>query len=276
MIPRVSRRAVLSGAAGLALAGGGAAYALLRRPAAKEWLLLAGSPMMNVMTRQLAEAFTRKNPSAGIVVEGGGSTAGLTALKRGAIDIACMSRDLDMQHEDGGPTRAWLIAKDSLAIIVHPDNPLGNLPTDMVRDLFAGTLKHWPGVPDLPVEVMQRPDADSLTQVTFNTLVMHHVPASDNAIVARSQDDMLRDVAQRRGAIGFVPMHMVNDTVKAVAVNGVEMKAKTVLSGRYPYVRPLFFVTHGPARMLTPRFIAFARSDEGQQLLQGIGLIRVV
>lgn len=273
----LSRRAVLgAAAAGVTLAGASAAgYTVLRRPARKDWLLMAGAPMMEVMTRHLAEAFTRKHSSVGIVMEGGGSTAGLTALKRGAIDMACMSRDLDMQHEDASPTRSWLVAKDCLAIIIHPDNPIGNLPPDVVRDLFAGRRTQWPGEPDLPLEIMQRPQAQSSNQVSFNSLVMQYVPASDNAIIAQSNADMLREVSQRRGAIGFLPLRLLNNTVKALAIGGVEIRPKTVLSGRYPYSRPLFFVTHGPARALTARFIAFARSEEGQELLNGIGLVRV-
>lgn len=271
----LSRRALLGGAAGLALAGtGDAVYQRLQQPPHKDWLLTAGAALMEVMTRQLADAFALKHPGIGVVMDIGGSTAGLTALKRGAIDIACMARDLDMQHEDSGMTRAWLVAKDCLAIIVHPSNPLGNLPADTVRDLFAGRQTRWPGSLE-PVEVIQRPQTQSSNQISFNSLVMHYAAVSDNAVIAGTNTDMLHEISQRRGAIGFLPMRLLNDSVKALAVDSVEIKAKTVLSGRYPYARPLFFVTHGPASEMTARFIAFARSDEGQDLLTNIGLVRV-
>ncbi|MBC7952076.1 MAG: substrate-binding domain-containing protein [Rhodospirillaceae bacterium] len=277
MTLNLSRRTILGGAAaGLTLAAaGGTAYRLMQQPPHKNWLLTAGAALMEVMTRQLADAFSLKHPGVGIVMDIGGSTSGLTALKRGAIDIACMARDLDMQHEDAAPTRAWIVAKDCLAIVVHPSNPLGNLPAHMVRDLFAGRQMRWPGSLNVPVEVVQRPQTQSSNQISFNSLVMHHTAASDNSIIAGTNSDMLREVSQRRGAIGFLPMRLLNDTVKALAVDSIEIKAKTVLSGRYPYARPLFYVTHGPANEQTARFIAFARSDEGQELLTNMGLVRV-
>ncbi len=105
-------------------------------------LLVAGSTEMLHFTKALITALGKKKKNLLLSYDGGGSTPGMIAFKRKAIDVAAVSRPLT-DDEDDLYTKSFLVAKGSIAIIVHPDNPIENMTTDDVYEIFSGDLKNW-------------------------------------------------------------------------------------------------------------------------------------
>ena len=101
---------------------------------AKAGITVAGSTSVEPFAELLAEEYMRLHPGAHIYVQGGGSTSGMVAARTGAANIGMSSRSL---LPDEGSLDAVMIAKDAIAIIVNPKNPIHNLSLNQIREVFS-------------------------------------------------------------------------------------------------------------------------------------------
>lgn len=240
-------------------------------------ILIGGSSTVQHYTQALIEEFMKENKGISIYYESGGSTPGLIAVKNSAIDIATMSRDLEIE-EDNEYIRNYLIGKDGLGIVVHPSNPLSNLTVEQVQDIFAGTIDNWSslGGSNSPILVVGR-TPDSTTFKGFDEIVLKGAGLTENAVITASAEEMAGAVASNPGAIGFLALKDLNEGVKAVDINGVQMNRVTILTDRYPVSRSFYFVVYDKPDSLAKntiqdnlisRFTSFFRvdSDKAHQL----------
>ncbi|OOG43052.1 phosphate ABC transporter substrate-binding protein [Polaromonas sp. A23] len=267
----MSRRAALLALAATGVVVGGAAigWRRLHRPAPRKELLIAGASAMVGLNEALAKEFSRLHPDVDIVVDKGGSLPALLALKRGAIDLAAMSRDLTVL-EDDLRVRNFMIARNEISILVNKALPLKALSSQQVRSVFAGEVTNWKqvGGPDAAVHVISRTDGSS------SRLFIEDVVLDGRDIVPTAQEMQThQEVAQRVAAdplaIGFIALnyqHDVTATVKYLEIDGVAASRETILSGRYPFMESFYLVgtrKEGPAH----DFIAFALSPAGQKIV---------
>lgn len=264
----------------LALLAGGCR----RDPPPKQTLLVAGNAALARYLEPLVKEFVARNPDASVVVEPGGSTAAVIALKRGAIDVAAMSR-LVGAEEDDVYLHDYQLARDAMAIVVNSSNPVTSLTRAQLDDLFSGEILNWKqvGGPDLPVTAYVR-DKSSRSSRSFNELVLGgDEPFSGAKVVAKS-DEMLDHVGKEPGAIGFMTLRKQSRDAKAgkehggvvtVKVEGVEMSRLTILSGRYPLSRALYLAVYMKPSKLAEEFVQFTLSKAGQEILAKDGLIPV-
>ncbi|HEY6896305.1 MAG TPA: phosphate ABC transporter substrate-binding protein [Rhodocyclaceae bacterium] len=276
MDPR--RRGLLLGLGGLgAAAAGGAWWAFgTARDNARPALLIAGASAMLKLNQALAQGYAKLNSKLDIVVEQGGSLPGLIALKRGAIDIAAMSRDLE-DAEDDALTRSYLVAKNEIAIAVHPDSPLRNLSRAQVRAVFAGEIRNWNtlGGPSGEIRVISR-KPDSSSRLFVQEVVLAGDDIRLDAHEADSAADAARLIAADPHAIGFIGLKDRDATpLNYLAVDGVAPVRTTVLSGRYPFSQPLHLVLYGEANRDSRAFVEFAMSSAGQAIVAAQHLIPV-
>ena len=110
-----------------------------------------GSTSIQPFAEELGREFETRRPDRKVQVEGGGSTAGIQALADGLADIGMCSRNL--RPEEASRFTPLLIARDGLAIIVHPSNPVDDLSLEQLRQVFAGNITNWKevGGQDAPV-----------------------------------------------------------------------------------------------------------------------------
>ena len=106
----------------------------------KSGITVAGSTSVEPFAELLAEEYMRHYPKIHIYTQGGGSTAGIEAVRSGVAQIGMSSRHLSAKEKD---LYSVMIAKDAIAIIVHPKNPVKDLPLAKVREVFAGKIKNW-------------------------------------------------------------------------------------------------------------------------------------
>ena len=234
-------------------------------------VIIAGSTSVQPYAEILAEEFALAYPGGEIDVQGGGSSAGITAAESGAADIGMSSRALK-ESEQG----LWFceIAKDGLAVIVHPQNPLQNLTLAQVCGIYAGTIGNWQelGGANAKIHVIAREEGSG-TRSAFEELVMGKNLITPKAIVQDSNGAVRQLVSNDKNSIGFISLGLVDETVKALKLDGVAASWENVVDGSYTLCRPFLFVTKDQPAGKAKQFIDFTLSEHGQQLLVHEGLI---
>ena len=264
-----------------------AAGALLPRAYAAEKnpnvIVMDGSTTVGPLAKAFATYYMSKNPGVNVTVSESGSGNGAKSLVNSACDIANMSRFMkDTEFKDalanGVMPVATVVALDGVAIIVHPSNPVKNLTLDQVRDIYSGKVTNWKDVggPDLQI-VMSGRETSSGTYEVFGEKVMRGEKIAASAETVGSNGAMRQKVQSTQAGIGYVGLGFVDETVKAVTVNGIEATRATVLSGKYPIARPLFMFTNGYPEMgsNTYSFINLYLSRDGQAIVEQVGYIPV-
>ena len=237
-------------------------------------IIIAGSTSVQPYAEVLAEEYALLFPGNEIDIQGGGSSAGITAAESGTADIGMSSRHLKESEQE-----LWSveIAKDGLAVIVNPKNPILNLTLEQVSDIYSGKITNWNelGGSDHKIHIITREDGSG-TRSAFEELVMGESRITPKAIVQDSNGAVRLLVSGDRYAIGFISLGLVDSTVKAIGLNGVAPTRENVMGGSYSLFRPFLFVCLGPPEGEVKQFIDFTLSREGQQLLMHEGLIPVV
>jgi phosphate transport system substrate-binding protein len=246
--------------------------ACARRGAQKE-LVVAGSTSIQPFADRWAEIYMAKYPGRVVNVQGGGSSAGIQAARSGAAGIGTSSRELKPEEND--LTRI-VVARDGLAIIVHPSNPVSDLSIIQVKQIFAGEVLNWKelGGRDKAITVVTREEGSG-TRGAFQELVMGKVRIYKGAIVEDSNGTVREIVAGDPDSIGYISLGLVNKAVKALHLDGVSPTDENILENRYRLVRPFLFVTKGMPSDDAKSFIDFVLSEEGQDLIKKEGLIPV-
>ena len=234
-------------------------------------VIVAGSTSVQPYAEILAEEFALRHPEIEVDIQGGGSSAGITAAESGAADIGMSSRHLTEKEQSFWSVE---IAKDGLAIIVHPDNPIEQLTLDQVRDIYAGTAVSWGslGGPEAKIHVITREEGSG-TRSAFEELVMGKAMITPKAIVQDSNGAVRQLVSGDAHSVGFISLGLVDRSVKAIRLNGVAASQENVAGGSYSLYRPFLFVTAGEPTGFVKDFIDYALSLEGRQLLAHEGLI---
>jgi phosphate transport system substrate-binding protein len=233
---------------------------------------VVGSTSVQPFAEMLAQEFAKKEPGVRIDVQGGGSTAGIQALAEGIADIGMCSRSLE--RDEAARYKAIIVARDGLAVVVHPSNPLGNLTREQLRQVFSGRIANWKAVggKDARIHVVTREEGSG-TREAFTKLVMKDEGIAASALVQESNGAVKELVRTDPGAIGYMSLGLAGN-LKCLLIDGVAPSGETVISGQYPLVRPFLFVVKGTCRPEAQRFIDFVLSPPGQELLESEGLVR--
>jgi len=234
-------------------------------------VIVAGSTSVQPDAEVLAEDYMLLHPATELDIQGGGSSAGITAAQSGTADIGMSSRDL--KEEERGLWHVE-IARDGLAVITNPKNPIQNLSKEQIRDIYSSAITDWSqvGGNKAKIHVITREEGSG-TRSAFTELVMGKTEITPKAIVQDSNGAVRQLVSDDPNAIGFVSLGLVNEKVKALQLGGIEATKENVMNGSYKLSRPFLFVTQGEPTGLAKQFIDFTLSPEGQKLLSNEGLI---
>ncbi|MDD1012119.1 phosphate ABC transporter substrate-binding/OmpA family protein [Pseudomonas rubra] len=218
-----------------------------------------------------------------------GSSTGFTALKSGQAALAASSRpikdtelsELRALGDLNSAAAEQIIALDGVAVIVHPDNPLPQLTTTELAQVFSGQISRWEqlGVANGPINLYARDDRSG-TFETFKALVLDPAqhPLADNARRFESAEQLANSVLGDRQAIGFSSLATVHGT-KVVAIADGESQAMLptpalVASEDYPLSRRLYFyLPPGQANPLARALVEFAQSPLGQAIVARNGFV---
>ncbi len=242
-----------------------------RRGSSGRGVIVAGSTSIQPFADRWAEVYMKEDPSKVVNVQGGGSSAGIEAARSGAAEIGMASRELTPEEKDLTET---IIARDGLAIIVHPSNPVTGLSLLEVRNIFNGGVRNWKllGGPDAEITVVTREEGSG-TRGAFQEMVMKKDRIFRGAVVEDSNGTVREIVAGDPNGVGYISLGLVDDRVRAVGLDGVRPSRDEIDAGRYRLVRPFLFVTKGTAAPAAREFIDFVLSPKGQDLIIQEGLL---
>lgn len=251
--------------------------------AAEQKIVLDGSTTVGPIAKAFAEYFMAAHPEVNITVSESGSGNGAKALVNNTCDIADMSRpmkdtEFKAAADNGIQPVAHVIALDGLPVLVHPQNPVSELTIEQIRKIYTGEITNWKevGGPDLAIVVITR-DTNSGTYETFETMVMDKQKITEKAEYVGSNGAIRQRVQTTPAAIGYAGLGFVDNTVKALKVNGVYPAAATVRTGEYPIARPLFMYTNGYPKLgsAVHQFVTLYLTEDGQEMVQQIGFVSV-
>lgn len=104
-------------------------------------IVVAGSSSVSPLMEKLIEGYAKLNPNADIELQASDSTAGMNGAIEGTCDIGMASRALKANEIEA--LNGLVIAQDGIAVIVNNNNPVENLTTDQVRDIYIGEITKW-------------------------------------------------------------------------------------------------------------------------------------
>jgi phosphate binding protein len=237
-------------------------------------LTIAGSTSVQPFSEVLAEKFMEENKGVQINVQGGGSAVGIESAISGAAQIGASSRALTADEKT--KLKDVQIALDGIAIVVNSANNIKALKTEDVMNIYLGNIKNWKelGGSDAPITVVSREDGSG-TRDAFTTLVMNKKDILKTAIIQNSTGAVATTVAGDKNAIGYVSLASVNNTIKALDIDGVAATDANVKNGTYKLQRPFVYVTKDAPAGLAKAFIDFVLSTEGQKIIVDNGAITI-
>lgn len=242
-------------------------------------LSMTGSTTVLPIAQNAAEAYMESHPTVNISVHGGGSGVGIAAIIDGTTDIANASRSIKEKEIETCKSKGinpvgTVVARDGIAIIVHPSNTVKDITLDQLKAIYIGNISNWNelGGKNKEIVVASR-DVSSGTFELFKKKVLGGEKTREDAIMLASNKAIATTVKDAPGAIGYVGIGYLSDAVKALTVEGVTPTKETVLNGSYGISRPLYMYTNGNPKGLTKDFIDFLLSPEGQRIVEEVGFV---
>lgn len=238
---------------------------------------MAGSTSMEKLANAAAEAFMEKYPGVSVTAEFTGSGAGIESVLAGSVDIGNSSRSLKNEEKSAGAVEN-IVAIDGIAVVSDPANTVDDLTKDQLIAIYKGETKNWKelGGADQAIVVVGR-EAGSGTRGAFEELLGIE-DACKYANELDSTGAVMAKVASTPGAIGYVSLDVVDDTVKSMKLEGVEATEANIKAGDYFLSRPFVMATKGEISEQTEaaqEFLNWMKSEEGKEVIKGVGLITV-
>lgn len=239
------------------------------------------------LVQKAAEQYYKQNPAADVMITGGGSGVGISALREGTTDIAMASRQMKFDErvklqQAGHTAEELIVAYDALAVIVHPSNPVSRLTREQLEAIFRGKITNWKevGGADTKIVVYSR-ETSSGTYEFFKESVLKNKNYMSGILSMPATGAIVQSVSQTKGAIGYVGLAYVSAGVKAVKVSydaGKTYTEPSVANAKnktYPIVRPLFFYYEAKSEKSVKPFIDYVLSAQGQKIVAETGFITV-
>lgn len=250
-----------------------------------------GSDTMVNLALAWAEAYQARHPDVRIAVTGGGSGTGIAGLINGTVDVANASRrmkpeEVQAAQANGIAPVEHVIARDAIAVVVHPSNPVDNLTLQQLSDIFSGRITRWPevGGEERPIVLLSR-ESNSGTHVYFLEQVVRlgdqnaKTLFSPDTLLMSSSEGISAEVRQNPNAIGYDGLGYVTADQKVIAVAAqpggpfVLPTVETVNSGAYPIARDLYTYTAGEPQGTIAEYLAWILSPEGQAIVGRLGFV---
>jgi len=236
---------------------------------------LNGSTSMEKLALALKEGFMTANPGVTVNVEFTGSGTGIQAATDGTADIGNSSRALKEEELANGLVEN-VVAIDGIAVIVNKGVASTDVTAEQLAQIYKGEIKNWSevGGKDEPIVVVGR-ESGSGTRGAFEEL-LEVEDLCDYAQEIDSTGGVLSTVANTAGAIGYVSLDVIDDTVTVMAIDGVKASEENIVMGDYMLSRPFVMATKGNVSEqseLVQAFFAYIDSEEGQSIINQVGLI---
>lgn len=243
-----------------------------------------------------AEAYQNVKPDVSISVTGGGSGTGIAALINGTVDIANASRQISPDEEHQAQAKGikpleFVIARDAIAVIVNPENPVSQLTLQQISDIYSGKIDNWQGVGGVnrPIVRLSR-ETNSGTHVYFLQNVIrlgdnnNKTLFSMNTLLLPSSEGIIAELRDNPNAIGYDGLGYVphDNSIKVIAVSKQENapsilpSVQTVNNKSYPIARDLYMYTAGEPKGEVKVYLDWVmNSTEAQKIVDTLGFVPI-
>ena len=264
------------------------------QPAATAYIENKGSDTIVNLALAWAEQYQSLHPEVRISVTGGGSGTGIAALINGTVDIANASRqikeeELSEARDNGADPVEFVVARDAIAVIVNPENPVNQLTLQQISDIYSGKINNWleVGGEDRPIVRLSR-ETNSGTHVYFLEVVLRLGQEDNktlfavNTLLLPSSEGIIAEVSDNPNAIGYDGLGYVTPEVKVIAVareDGgpyVLPSVETVNDGEYAIARDLYVYTASEPTGAVKQYLDWIMSPEAQEIVTDLGFVPVV
>jgi phosphate transport system substrate-binding protein len=252
-----------------------------------------GSDTLVNLALAWAERYQDVRPDISIAVTGGGSGTGIAALINGTVDLAGASRaikaeELDAAHANGIDPVEFVVARDAIAVVVHPDNPIDHLTLQQVSDIYSGKFNNWQelGGEDRPIVRLSR-ETNSGTHVYFLEAVVRLGRSDDRTLFSTdtlllpSSEGIGAEVRQNPNTIGYEGLGYVADYMKTIAIGLTDdgpfwqPSVETVNEGHYPIARDLYIYTAGQPTGEVKAYLDWIMQAEAQAIVLELGFMPI-
>lgn len=253
-----------------------------------------GSDTLVNLALAWAEQYQKEHPEVSLSVTGGGTGTGLTALVTKTVDIANASRqikpeELQAAKAEGLNPQEYVVARDAIAVIVNPENPVQHLTLEQLSRIYKGEINNWSevGGEDRPIVRLSR-ETNSGTHVYFLESVIRLGNSKDKAIFSRdtlllpSSEGIIAEVRDNPNAIGYDGLGYVTPEVKVLAISGLKTpndyvipSAETVNDNTYVISRDLYMYTQDVPTGAIKDYLAWILSPEAQKIVTNLGFVPV-
>jgi phosphate transport system substrate-binding protein len=238
-----------------------------------------------------AERYQGEHPDVRISVTGGGSGTGIAALINKTVDLANASRQIKEEEVDEAKANGvepveHIIARDAIAVIVNPNNPVNELTLQQISDIYSGKITNWTevGGDDRPIVRLSR-ETNSGTHVYFLETVLrlgnkeNKTFFSTNTLLLPSSEGIIAEVRQNPNAIGYDGLGYVPKDLKTIAIateaggEYVLPSIATVNDKTYAIARDLYMYTNGEATGIVKEYLDWILSPEAQEIVVELGFV---
>ncbi len=262
-------------------------------PASISTIVNKGSDTLVNLALAWAEKYQSIHPEVEISVTGGGSGTGIAALINNTVDIANASRqitpgEIAQAKANGVDPVEYVVARDAIAVIVNPQNPVNQLTLKQLSDIYSGAINNWKDVggENRTIVRLSR-ETNSGTHVFFLENVVrlgdpnNKTLFSTDTLLLPSSEGITQETRDNPNAIGYDGLGYVTPDVKVIAVGKaiagpfVLPSAASVNAGQYPIARDLYMYTNGRPSTAIADYLNWIMSNEAQAIVTQLGFVPI-
>lgn len=235
-------------------------------------IVLTGSSTVAPLATEIGKQFEQNNPGVRVDVQSGGSSRGIADARSGVADFGMISRSLDPDEAD---LKAFLIALDGIAMIVHESNPISELSKDQIEQIYQGDVDNWQAVGGeaQPITVVNKAEGRSTLELFLKYLDLEAADIKADVVIGDNEQG-IKTVAGNESAVGYVSIGSAENSIeqgvpiKLVKIDGIEASTATVKEGKFPISRELNLVTLNEPTAEVGAFMDFAQSPEAYEIIE--------
>ncbi|MGH1632617.1 phosphate ABC transporter substrate-binding protein PstS family protein [Enterococcus casseliflavus] len=229
-------------------------------------ILAVGSTALQPLVEAAGESFSADNPNYTITVQGGGSGTGLSQVEAGAVTIG--NSDVFADEKDGVDASKLVdhkVAVVGMAPVVNKDAGVTDLSQQDLIDIFTGKVKNWSelGGADQEISVINRASGSG-TRATFEKWGLDGA----ETIQTQEQDSsgtVRKIVAETPGAISYLALSYLDDSIQALSLDGVEATPENIADNKWPIWSYEHMYTNGEPDANVKAFLDYIMTDDVQQ-----------
>jgi len=261
-------------------------------------IIIAGSSTIRPVIKKISTAFRNKYPEYTIIIAGGGSTLGIESTASGKIMIGMASRDINNYEIEKFPSLIQTtIGYDGIVFIVNNKNPINNIDSATVKNIYTGKLEYWKHNNEKIIPLAKEKIS------TTSYLFLKHFNLYSKVVTANEELRMLHKLRAEK-QYSNLPVKIIHDSqtaieltiekpniisyasigiiknlknqtniIKSLTLDNIKPTIENIINKKYPICRNLNLITKGQPSGTTRKFIDFVLSKEGQNIIASSNFI---